>query len=307
MRQSRMRSLSKPSSPSLCALRTVRETRCFFPSLLPPASPGRAAVCCHPAGCPAGNKVAFCSPARCSWCPCSAQAAPRPARGCAVPRGREARPGLLSRLCPARLCILTLLGMGAMALAGHSGHLQSKQPQGNKHANNSVEKENEEQALSCRGGTYQVWSPLHGRAGVPPARPAVWPVPASRAAKKGKPQPPAVPCQRCGRSPRCQGASEQTGQGASVVWDSATVTAPGAGSAGRGHCGQWRVPSGPGSPEGLSWQCRALGRGFGLCWCHQHGDRAGRTRLLGWRSRGSREEQGGCVPSWQQGEQVSWG
>lgn len=89
MRHSRMGSLSKPSCPSLCALWTVREKRCFFPSLLPPASPGPAAVCCHPAGCPAGNKVAFCSAAPCYWCPCSGPGGPRACPGCAVPWGRE--------------------------------------------------------------------------------------------------------------------------------------------------------------------------------------------------------------------------
>lgn len=65
--------------------------------------------------------------------------------------------------------------------------------------------------------------------------PAVWPVPASQAAKKGKPQPLAVP-QRCVRSPRCQGASEQTGQGASVVWDLATRRRPR-----RWLCWRWRL------------------------------------------------------------------
>lgn len=135
-----------------------------------------------------------------------------------------------------------------------------------------LEKENEEQALSRRGGTYQVWSPLHGRGGVPAAVPAVWPVPASRAAKKGKPQPLAVPRRRCVRSPRCQGASEQTGQGASMVWDSATRRRPG-----RWLRWWWRLWSVAGplrtrQPRGTLLAITCSGeRGFGLCWCHQHG------------------------------------
>lgn len=46
MRQSIMQSLSKPSSPSLCAPGTVREKRkMLFPFLLPLASQGQAPVC----------------------------------------------------------------------------------------------------------------------------------------------------------------------------------------------------------------------------------------------------------------------
>lgn len=46
MRQSRMASLSKLSSPSLCTPRTVREKRkMLFPFLLPLASQGQAPVC----------------------------------------------------------------------------------------------------------------------------------------------------------------------------------------------------------------------------------------------------------------------
>lgn len=82
MRQSIMRPLFKPSSPSLCAPGTVREKeRCFFLSFslrprgaeLPCAGTRQAAQ--------QANKVAFCSPAPCYSCPCSQpQAASHPAR-----------------------------------------------------------------------------------------------------------------------------------------------------------------------------------------------------------------------------------
>lgn len=75
---------------------------------------------------------------------------------------------------------------------------------------------------SHRAVSYQVWSPVHRRRGAAGRCPAVWLAPASRGAKKGKPQPPAPLRRRCVWSPRCQGASVPAGQGASMVWDSAT-------------------------------------------------------------------------------------
>lgn len=214
----------------------------------------------------------------------AAQAASHPARGCAVPWGRDrsARAALPGRCRTVRpdwrgvalpgCCVLAVPGVAAMALAGHSGHLQSKQPQVNKHANNSVRE-------GKRGASPE--PPGRHLPGLEPAPwprrgagrcPAVWPVPASRAAKKGKPQPLAVPRRRCVRSPRCQGASEQTGQGASVVWDSATRRRPG-----RWLRWRWRLWSVAGplrtrQPRGTLLAITCSGeRGFGLCWCHQHG------------------------------------
>lgn len=205
----------------------------LFPSLLPPASPDRAAVCCHPAGCPARNKVAFCSPARCYSCPCSGQAAPHPARGAGTARQGHS-PG---RAGSALLCsILAVPG-------GDSGHLQSKQPQVNKRAKNSPREGKRERALSpeeapTRFGAHSMAAEGSGRC------PAVWPLPASRAAKKGKPQPLAVPA---GGVSGPQGAREPgSRQGRGPAWSGTRppVAAPGAGSAGGGDCGQWRVPRG---------------------------------------------------------------
>lgn len=133
MRQSRMGSLSKPSSPSLCALRTERKDGFFLPfSLQPHRGEQPCAATRHAAQQRTKLLSVVLLPA--FHIPAVAQAAPAPAlgqgwlgQGCS-PRPEPDCPAGLAWLCSA---ILTLPGTGAMALAGHSGHLQSKQPQVN--------------------------------------------------------------------------------------------------------------------------------------------------------------------------------
>lgn len=257
MTQSRMRSLSKPSSPSLCALRTVRENRCFFPSLLPPASQPCAAA--RPAGCPAGNKVAFCRAARCYSCPCSGPGCPTPCPWlCSAPVAGAALSSRLS-VCPA-VALLSQAAASSPCWVWGDGpgrpqqHLQSKQPRVNKHANHSV-----------REGKRGASPELSGRH-LPGLEPAPWPPRGAGALLRCGRSLRAGQLKRESPSPRLcpargvsgpQGAREpRSSQGRGPAWSGTRppVTAPGAGCAARGDCGQCWVPCGAGSPQGLSWQ-----------------------------------------------------